>query len=55
VTGTDIKKSTWTIDIFYVSSNEYLFVNKGKLFDAQGSWGIATGRFLVLFWYMPIT
>jgi hypothetical protein len=38
VTGTDIKKSTLTIVIFHVSLNNYLFVNKGKIFDAQGSW-----------------
>ena len=37
VTGTDIKKPTLTIDIFYVSLNKYLFVNKGKIFDSQVS------------------
>jgi hypothetical protein len=38
VTGTDIKKPTLMIDIFYVSLNGYLFVNKGKIFDSQVSW-----------------
>jgi hypothetical protein len=40
VTGTDIKKPTLTIDIFYVSLNLYLFVNEdeGKIFDSQVSW-----------------
>jgi hypothetical protein len=37
VTGTDIKKPTLMIDIFYVSLNDYLFVNKGKIFDSQVS------------------
>jgi hypothetical protein len=37
VTGTDIKKPTLMIDIFYVSLNGYLFVNKGKIFDSQVS------------------
>jgi hypothetical protein len=37
VTGTDIKKPTLTIDIFYVSSNKYLFVNKRKIFDSHST------------------
>jgi hypothetical protein len=35
----DGHKETYLDDrYFYVSLNIYLFVNKGKIFDAQGSW-----------------
>jgi hypothetical protein len=35
----DRHKETYLDDrYFYLSLNEYLFVNKGKIFDAQGSW-----------------
>jgi hypothetical protein len=35
----DGHKETYLDDrYFYVFLNKYLFVNKGKIFDAQGSW-----------------